>query len=338
MNFETKKIYVICETGALGDTIATLPTLKILADKGHIEKLFVDDRYTFLYDCIFPRSLLYPLNKAVSRIPKEQVTAEVPKHVIDPHTGDAAFLSYPCIAGIPIVQTMNPYGLMPIHAHLIDAFSAAICNAILKDSEKDYPFIEKKKLPTNKCPIDNYAVVSFGSTAENRKMTPDAFEGIKAYLASRGLGVVLLGKSSHVLTIGATGEVVGTKFDGLDDTGCCNMIDKTTIAESLSILHDAKCFIGIDGGLMHLAGMTDIPIVGGFTSVDPYYRIIYRHGERGWKFYPVEPTTECRYCQTEAWCAFGVNFHVCHAKTHDCMRSLTADVWTAQIARALDAV
>jgi len=72
--------------------------------------------------------------------------------------------------------------------------------------------------------------------------------------------------------------------------------------------------------------------------VDPYYRVIYRHGERGWKFYPVEPTTECRYCQTEAWCAFGVNFHVCHAKTFDCMNSLTADVWTAQIARALDAV
>jgi ADP-heptose:LPS heptosyltransferase len=166
-------------------------------------------------------------------------------------------------------------------------------------------------------------------------MTPESFEAIKAYIRSQGMDVVLLGRRDHELTIGATGEKVKPVFDGLDTDDCIDMIDKTTITESLAILAEAHCFIGVDGGLMHLAGLTDIPIVAGFTTVDPWYREIHRHGIRAWNFLSVTPDSECRYCQTDHFCVTGVLFDKCLTKTFECQNSLTADKWIRQIERIL---
>jgi len=37
MKFNPKqKIYLICNTGSLGDTVSTIPTIKLLCERGHI--------------------------------------------------------------------------------------------------------------------------------------------------------------------------------------------------------------------------------------------------------------------------------------------------------------
>jgi len=92
--------------------------------------------------------------------------------------------------------------------------------------------------------------------------------------------------------------------------------------------------IGLDNGLIHLAGMTDVPIVAGYTTVDPYYRVPYRHGVKGWNCYVVEPTSECRYCQTEHFETYGINFLECGIMSKECMYSLTFDKWLAKIQEA----
>lgn len=334
MTFCSKqKIYVLCETGALGDTIATFPTLKLLAERGHIEKLFIDEKYYDLYKVFFPPSMLVGFKDALGFVKPDH---NVPKSCLDPATGKATILKYECKPGIRVAQTMMGNRPSPIHCHLVDCFSLRICDAVLKHDQKSYPCAQKAKLPTNKCPSDNYVVIGYGATAEHRKMTPEAFFGIREYLLGRGIDVVLLGRRDHELTIGATGEKVKPVFDGLDTRCCIDLIDKTTITESLSILRDANCFIGVDGGLMHLAGLTDIPIVGGFTTVDPEYRVITRAGLYGWRFYPVEPDSACKYCQTEHFCVTGVLFDKCHTKTFECQNSLTADKWISQITNALE--
>jgi ADP-heptose:LPS heptosyltransferase len=335
-----QRIYVICETGALGDTIATFPILKLLCERGHIEKLFVDDRYLDLYRLLFPSDVLVRIKDAMTVIPPEKVTPDIPREVINPRTGEAQFLSYPLLPNTPVVHSMNPAQLMPIHAHLVDAFSAAISNCILKEDEKDYPLIPKGKLSEELLSIlyappssKRYVVVSYGATTEHRRMLPEVFKEIRDWFLGEGYDVVLLGKSDHELAVGAS--LTHPSFEALDTEGCINLIDKTTILQSLTIIQEASLVLGVDGGLIHLAGLTDTSIVAGFTSVDPYYRVIYRHGKRGWKFYAVESDSDCRYCQTSTFATFGINFHVCNTRSLECMKSLTADKWIEQIKKAL---
>jgi ADP-heptose:LPS heptosyltransferase len=329
-----QKIYVICETGALGDTVATFPILKILVERGHIEKLFVDDRYLDLYKLVFPSEIIVRMRDAITIVPREQITPDIPREVINPRTGDAQYLSYPLLPNIPVVHSMNQATLLPIHAHLVDSFSAAIANCILKENEKDYLYIDKNKLPPNPVKVPKYIVISYGSTTEHRKMLPEVFLELKEYFLAKGYDVVLLGKKDHELAVGGV-ALTHPKFDDIDAEGCIDLIDKTTLPESLAIMHEASLVLGVDGGLIHLAGMTDAPVVAGFTTVDPYYRVIYRHGKRSWKFYPVESDSDCRYCQTSTFATYGINFHICNTRLLDCMKSLTADKWIEQIKKAL---
>ena len=335
MRFESKqRIYILAETGALGDTIATFPTIKQLVDRGNIEKIFVADKYLFLYRNLFPSNLIIPHSKALGTIPKDQVPKGTPEHYLN-KDGTGVCLSYPVIEGIPIIQTMIEGKLNPIHCSLVDAFSVRICDTILKDSQKDYPKIPRKKLPTNICPADKYAVVGLGATAAHKRMTPESFRAIKGYLASVGLQTVLLGARSHQTMVGATGDLLRPDFEGYDFTGCVDMIDKSPLDSSLAILSDAKCFIGIDGGMLHLAGLTDIPIVAGHTFIDPYYLTIYRNGQKGWRYYAVEPDSHCRYCTSETFILTGLKFHRCNIGTNDCALSLTPDKWLHKIELAL---
>ena len=337
MKFNPKqKIYVLCETGALGDTIATFPTLKILSDRGHIEKMFVDERYLDLYRVVFPDHLIVRLKDAMTTIPRAQVTQDIPRSVINPQTGDACFLSYPIDPRIPVVHTMSQNGLTAIHASLVDGFSATITNSILKEWEKDYPRVVKSKLPDNPLPLNDrpYAVIAYGATTEHRKMLPEAFVGIRDFLIRNNYHVVLLGKRDHQLSVMGGGTLTAPSFEGIDTTGCVDLLDKTTVLEALSIMSDAKVVIGVDGGLIHLAGMTDTAIVAGFTTVDPYYRPIYRHGIKNWRMQLVEPTSECLYCQTNTFATYGINFHICNTGTKECMNSLTADSWIRRLVAA----
>jgi len=95
--------------------------------------------------------------------------------------------------------------------------------------------------------------------------------------------------------------------------------------------------VGLDNGLIHLAGLTDVPIVAGYTTVDPYFRLPWRHGVKGWRCFAVEPSSECRYCQTATFCTYNINFLRCNTTTKECMNSLTLDLWLAQVEKALNA-
>jgi len=331
-----QKIYLICDTGALGDTISTFPILKLLAEKKQIERLFVSDRYVDLHKLVLPHEIILPMAEVMKTVPREEVTPDIPSSVIDPRTGEAKFLDYPLLPNIPVIHSMSPHGLRPIRASLVDSFSATIAQTILKEDEKDYPFVPKEKLPSNPLEGKKYAVIAYGATSDNRKMTVESFRAIKEYLLAKGYEVVLLGKRDHELSLYAGGPLIKPDFSKLDTEGCIDYIDKTSIVESLSILNGAALIAGVDGGLLHLAGMTDIPIVAGYTMVDPYYREIYRFGKRGYKFFAVEPDSECRFCQTNLLLTYGISFHACGSRTFECVTSLTSDKWITQIDRALN--
>lgn len=327
-----QKINLIATTGALGDTCSTFPILNVLTKRGHIEKLFVDNRYWELYNLLFPGDILVNLKDAMQVIPAHEVTPDIPRDVIDPETGEARFLDYPVNPNIPLVRSLQQYPTS-IHSHLVDCFSLAICDCILKEDEKDYPRVDPAKLPKNTV-SGSYAVIAVGATTEHRKMLPESFGAIVNHLTANGMSVVLVGRRDHELK--CNGVTTRPGFSGYNFGGCVDLIDQTTIPEALSIMNDAEMVIGLDNGLIHLAGLTDTAIVAGYTTVDPYYRLPYRHGKKGWNCFVVEPTSDCRFCQTETYATYNINFLRCQTRTKECMFSLTPDRWIAQVSAAIE--
>ena len=325
-----QKINVLATTGALGDTCSTFPTLKILVERGHIETLFVDDRYFDLYKLFFPLNILVNLKDAMTIIPAHEVTPDVPRDVIDPDTGEARFLDYPVNPNIPMVRTMQRLPTS-VHSELVDCFSLALCDAILKPEQKNYPRADPNKLPTNPMKGRDYVVIAYGATTEHRRMLPEVLTGLVSHFKNHGREVVLLGRRDHELN--CAGIKTKPTFDAIPE-GVVDLIDQTTMPEALAVLQDAEMVVGLDNGLVHLAALTDVPIVVGYTTVDPFYRLPFRHNIKGWNCFVVEPDSECRYCQTETFATYNINFLRCHIRTKDCMHSLTLDKWLAQVGKA----
>lgn len=335
MKFDIRqKIYLMSNTGAIGDTVATFPFLKLLADRGQIEKMFIQKKLMPLHKLFFDDELLVDVQDHSVHIPKDKVPKDMPEHVIDKNTGDVRYLKYDIDTKLPVVYP-NTNKHTSIRMDLVDNFSINLGDCILKETEKNYPSVDKAKLPKNPIESKNYVVLAYGAAVEHRRMLPEVFKQIKDYFLNQGIDVVLLGKSDFqtiaknpyekkdVLTV--------TSFEETDFSGCINYIDKTTLPEAISIIYDANMLIGVDNGLMHLAGLTETPVVGGYTLVDPYFRLPYRHNVKGWEFYLVEPDSECRYCQTDNFEVYGVNFLYCNSGTKECQNSLTADKWIKQI-------
>jgi ADP-heptose:LPS heptosyltransferase len=323
----TQKMYVIATTGALGDTCSTFPTLKLLVDRGHIEKLFVDIRFYALYQLFFPPEVLVPLSEASRFIPKEELTPDIPMESIDLSTGGTTVFDYPVNPNLPIIKTMRNFPTS-IHTHLIDHFSMSICDAVFKEHQKDYPHVDSSKLPINPMTGRKYVVIAYGATTEHRRMLPEVLSGLVDYFKSIDVEVVLIGKRDHVLR--CSGTYTSPTFDAIPN-GVVDLIDQTTMPEALAIINEAQMVIGLDNGLIHLAALTDVPIVAGYTTVDPYYRLPYRHGIKGWNVFTVEPTSDCRYCQTETFCTYALNFLKCQTTTKECMKSLTLASWLCKI-------
>jgi len=323
-----QKTYVIATTGALGDTCATLPTLKILAGRGHLEKLFVDDRYLDLYRLFFPAEILVRLAEASVFIPKEDITPDIPASHIDPLTGGATLFNYPVNPNYSLVKSLRSWP-SSVHMPLVDNFSIAICDAILRGAQRDYPRADPAKLPTNPLSGMGYVVIAYGATTEHRRMLPEVLAGLVDHFNSKGIEVVLLGRRDHLLVCSNT--ITSPTFDAIPP-GVVDLIDQTTLLEALAIMQDARMVIGLDNGLLHLAALTDVPIVGGYTTVDPFYRVPQRHGVQGWNFTVIEPDSECRYCQTETFCTYRLPFLKCQIATKECMYSLTLDKWISGMA------
>jgi len=260
---------------ALGDAICCIPIVKALIAEGKLYKVLIPKKFCELFwVCDVDR-------KYIVESTKESV---------------ATFKLNGSESVSACAVRRAPYRI-----HLVDMFSVFSLNAILKPEEKCNK-ANPDRLPKPKVGLYNpYIVLGIGYALESRKMPLEVFEAVVRYCKHRNIDVVLLGGQRQQ---GTKQPIV---FDGYPREGCIDMIDRTTMTASVAIMKDAACVVGIDSGLIYLASLTDVPIVSGFTFVDPYYRMPYRHGVKGWQFYPIEPKGECKYCSNKL-AMFGVEF------------------------------
>ena len=72
--------------------------------------------------------------------------------------------------------------------------------------------------------------------------------------------------AQHVLLLGNPGSPI---------EGVLDLRGKTTLAQAAAILHSARLYIGIDSGLMWIAGSLQVPTIGLYaTAYIPAYRAI----------------------------------------------------------------
>ncbi len=151
----------------------------------------------------------------------------------------------------------------------------------------------------------DYIVIAPGSKWKTKRWTKEGFVSI----------INELGKKENIVLIGGnedlefTNEIIkGVKTDVL------NLVGKTSLRESFSIIKHSKALISNDSAPVHMAVSFNTPVVD-----------IYGPTVREFGFYPyrngkvVEVDLPCRPC--------GLHGHdKCPINTHDCMKKITPNM------------
>lgn len=173
---------------------------------------------------------------------------------------------------------------------------------------RDYVTIETQCKPYRETTI----ALTSEATNSVRSMRAEETAKLAKWLGERGHNVILLGSSKD-----------GPEMHGLDLRG------ETALIEAHAWLACCHYVIGVDNGLMHLAGtIEDGPaIIAGYTSIDPHYREIVRNGapivvQRITPSMPGE-----RFCQSQHNFLFGHDFRDCLYGDNAVANQLTADLF-----------
>lgn len=299
------------DMGGIGDFIAALPALKYIYDKQPhvVMHIWMVDYLMELTKRSLPkdnkRILIRPISEAKKKF-NNSLPGRSFKHLnvtsLSVHPVDVAFMSF-----MFRMETSE-------HKNYIS----------LDTSDQD---IKQFNLP------EKYVVIPTNYTAPVRQFLPEYINQISDYIISKGYTPVFVGKSeTHD---GRNHTIKGIVDSEIDFTKGINLLDKTKLLETREIIKNSKCIVGLDNGLIHLAATTEVPIVVGYTSVEPNVRMPYRHDELGWNCYPVVPPIECQGCQSLWNFTINHNFMECYYEDKLCIYQLKPELYIKQLEKIL---
>ena len=194
----------------------------------------------------------------------------------------------------------------------------------------DWIHTDKFKLPKE------YVVITTGFTAKVREFLPDKVNAIVRYLNERKMPVVFLGQKQTHAGINDF-IIIGNFNEEIDYSKGINLVDKTSLLEAGKIIAQSKSIIAIDCGLMHLAGCSEVPIVGGFTSVSPHLRNPVRHNILGWNCYNIVPPDSCKekFFQSNMDFLFNFDFRNSYDEEYESVKSLKVEDFISALEKVL---
>jgi hypothetical protein len=303
------KLNVLFKKGGLGDTIARLPSVNYILDTSpHIEevRLVVQDYATDYCSEV--------LKKYGSRIKVfglkdlDEVLSE---------------------KGIPGMMTDSNHHTT-LRSHLTDHAFHTIVDVQLKEEDVRYKnYLIPEDLECFKVDglPEKYVVITTGFTAAVREWIPSSINKVVEYIINTlKYEVVFLGKRQNFFW-GEQGITEGTFRQEIDFSKGIDLRDSTTLLEASYILSKASAVVGVDNGLLHLAAASnpEVPIIAGFTSVDPEHRLPYRRDKKGYKCLTVVPKIACKFCQTKLHFLYNFDFRNCFYKDFKCRQELTVE-------------
>jgi ADP-heptose:LPS heptosyltransferase len=179
-------------------------------------------------------------------------------------------------------------------------------------------------------PSGKYVVFPVGATSDNKLFRASVMVPILQWCVENGYKPVLVGtKESRTNAQTADGKlekiVIRDQADMIPNTllfECLDLREKTTLLELRDICGYADAVVGVDGGTLHVAGTTDVPIVYASGTTLPKHRYIARGGDPSYKIRYVGPRDlECAGCQSN-WILTSWDFRFCAYGDNACMEKL----------------
>jgi ADP-heptose:LPS heptosyltransferase len=305
----------VINASALGDTVTTLPVIKYMA-----EKMFLGQKY---------KVMVHPhVRPLFSFVPEEHIIYfNVDNKFDEPYRVANYYDVHGTEAGPSSFFT-------PMRLHLVDYASIKLLGLTLEIEDKNYPSMSLDKIHLKKFKLPEKYVVLLTTVLDDNRGIPKAeMYKIAQYILDKGYTPVFVGKNAQVLDnfgIPRLGKSL------LPKKGMIDLVDQTSVLEAAKIMSQATAVVGMDTGLIHLAAMSDVPIVCGYTIVKPELRMPFRHNELGWNVYPIYPKEgECRGCSS-SWLINYVNFSKCYYKNNECLNSMTAENFICELEKILN--
>lgn len=304
LSHDPVEINVLLNTGGMGDQVCRLPAIKhLLENYPHI---------TMHAYC--PTYWVEVLQHFFGRF-----------HQLKIYPKDDQVVNFPRRAGYYFIGTGDKRHLhTTLGTHLVDYAYNILLDRQPLGAERDYLSIKVE----TKAKGAPYAVLTPGFTSPVRSLPGDVWNSIAAYLVTLGVTPVWLGKRAIY------GSQATLFYDDVDYTVGRDMRDKTTVLEAAMIMSQASFVLGLDNGLMHVAALSDVPIIAGYSSVKAVYRLPVRHGELGWNVKVVEPDS-CHGCENIMRFNYGHDFRTCYYGDMVCTKELTFDKWRERIDQVL---
>lgn len=307
-----QQVRIAFNYGGLGDDICRLPALKfMLKDNPHAKVTLACPDY------LIPVIEHFFLPGELERV-----------------VGMTEMWASPLLRKLPWIQTKTEY-FTPQKTHLVDHAFSYICDRI------DIPITEKNYLQFRLGEIDAstftlpvpYCVLTPGHTADVRRLPAATFNGIASWLTLKGITPVYLGSRKTVR--GGIAESIEGRFDEeVDYSKGIDLRDQTSILEAAKVMAGASCVVGLDNGLLHVAGGTSAPIVCAFTNALPSHRLPIRNSILGHNCWPVTPPG-CFACQSTVGFLPEHDFRNCVFPSLKCNEKLTADLFIEKLKEIL---
>lgn len=292
-------------TAALGDMICWLPAIR-----------YVAENYNFVMGHLVIPSFFTPIASSVLRqYPHWRIHENrIPDRLLD---------------GVALKEQM----LLPINAtgaHLVDLGFIYFCHLSPPPEGEDfYPELDLSDVEIAPLP-DRYVVMTPIMEAATRTMPAATYNGICDYLISKGITPIHLGKTD----MAQRDLKLNPEYDLSKGI---NLLDSTSLLEAARIMKESLMVIGIDNGLLHLAGMTDATILYGYTIAGPRQRQIRRRSGHLVEMYADKEKLPCLFCQEHTRFFLNHDFRNCIYKenTPQCVRDLNIESYRATIDQVL---
>lgn len=304
--------------GGLGDWIASIPALKTILSENPTLNLHV---YTKKFFIPLARALLSSsrvtykdIEKAVKAKKRVDAGLFLLNHPPLSMKVDLVTFAYLCyLFREPRNMEERLYPRLPLHEE-----------AVAKSADK-------WSLP------EKYIVLTTGFTSEVREWKADYIIGVKEWALKQGIGIVYVGDSRKPPPGIAANWDERLKPAGIyPEDGVVDLRNATSLVQAGAVLSKAVCVAGVDNGLLHLAATTDVPIVGGFTSVLPETRLPTRRNEagvptQGWRYSVVgSEKVGCHGCQSWMY-AVNHDFKKCFYQDKACLDEMRAERFIERI-------
>jgi ADP-heptose:LPS heptosyltransferase len=208
-------------------------------------------------------------------------------------------------------------------------------NGIIPDSETDKEYLQ---LDLSEVPVlpselqdQSYIVITPYAEASTRMMPAKVINDIVDHVISFGKLPVFLGKTD----LGKRDIKIS---DGVDFSKVVDLTNRTDLLMAAKVMKFSDMVLGIDNGLLHLAGMTDATILYGYTIAGPNQRRIPRPYGRTYELFGDKEILKCLFCQEKMRFHLNHSFTECMYKENVpmCVKALNSESWISTIDLALE--